>query len=577
MSQSVPAPGSFTIPRRADLDAVRAFAMLLGIALHAGLSFATIPWIVQDTRQNEWFTLLFEAIHGFRMQLFFLVSGFFTAMLWRKRGLRALLKQRATRILLPLILGLFTIIPATQAVSIWAIFSAAKGPGSQADDGTLIAAVRKGDVAAMRQRLQGGADVGAADAKFGVTPLNWAAMRGDTEAIRFLIDAGADVNAKNKDGSTALHSAAFLGRDAAAELLIKNGAITTARNLRGQTPLDVTKVDWSLTSYIASLIDVPIGEKAEVEQGRLKVAGMLAEQAPGGPTGGRSAAAQPSDKATTILEVYHNAITSERLRLGGEGSFHLIQTPVFAHLWFLWFLCWLVPMFAAVAWVSDCFGWGKFPRRAVLSPTRFLWLVPLTLLPQLFMGLDGAFFGPDESSGFLPKPHVLLYYGVFFAFGALYFDADDDEGRLGRWWWLLLPAGFLVALPIGIVAMQNRAITSIAQVTYAWTISFAIMGLFRKFVNRENTVVRYMSDASYWLYLTHLPLVLGAQAVVRDWSWPAAVKFVLICCVVTGILLVAYQWIVRYTWIGRMLNGPRTRAGSEAPDSRPVAIGVEAG
>jgi hypothetical protein len=69
--------------------------MLLGIALHAGLSFATVPWIVQDSRQEEWFTLFFEAVHGFRMPLFFLVSGFFTAMLWRRRGVRSLLKQRA--------------------------------------------------------------------------------------------------------------------------------------------------------------------------------------------------------------------------------------------------------------------------------------------------------------------------------------------------------------------------------------------------------------------------------------------------------------------------------------------------
>ena len=39
------------------------------------------------------------------MQLFFLISGFFTAMLWRKQGLRNLLKHRAKRILVPLIIA----------------------------------------------------------------------------------------------------------------------------------------------------------------------------------------------------------------------------------------------------------------------------------------------------------------------------------------------------------------------------------------------------------------------------------------------------------------------------------------
>ena len=48
---------------------------------------------------------MFNYIHGFRMQLFFLISGFFTAMLWRKQGLRNLLKHRAKRILVPLIIA----------------------------------------------------------------------------------------------------------------------------------------------------------------------------------------------------------------------------------------------------------------------------------------------------------------------------------------------------------------------------------------------------------------------------------------------------------------------------------------
>jgi hypothetical protein len=540
--------------------------MLLGIALHAGLSFSTVPWIVQDSRQNEWFNPFFEAVHGFRMPLFFLVSGFFTAMLWRKRGVQSLLKQRAMRILLPLILGGLTIIPATNVVSIWAIMSAVNQPQSRSDDGTLIAAVKKGDLPAIRQRLEAGADVSVPDAKFAATPLDWAAMRGDAEAVRLLIDSGADVNARNKDGSTALHGAAFLGRARAAELLISKGADKEARNDRRETPLDATKVDWGITQYIASLLDLPIDDQAEMKQGRLEIAHLLGEQPARAGAPGTTNQQPVTDKATTMLEAYQGAITSDRLSLRvGDSSFHLIQTPVFAHLWFLWFLCWLVPIFGVVAWASDHFAWGKFPRLLVISPIRFLWLIPLTLLPQFFMGLTGPSFGPDTSSGILPMPHLLVYYGIFFGFGALYFDADDEEGRLGRWWWILLPAGLLFALPIGIVSMVFRPVTFTAQVVYAWTMSFGIMGLFRRVLKRENKIVRYISDAAYWLYLTHLPLIIAAQVIVRDWPLPATVKFALICIAVTGVLLVAYQTTVRYNRIGTMLNGPRTRPAHAAP------------
>lgn len=99
VSETSPVP-STGVARRHDLDALRAFAMLLGIGLHAALSYFEMPiWPVQDSMKNELFGLFYLAVHGFRMPLFFLVSGFFTAMLWRKRGLNSLIKHRAKRIL----------------------------------------------------------------------------------------------------------------------------------------------------------------------------------------------------------------------------------------------------------------------------------------------------------------------------------------------------------------------------------------------------------------------------------------------------------------------------------------------
>ncbi|MHC4606447.1 MAG: acyltransferase family protein, partial [Planctomycetota bacterium] len=114
--RAVPEPGA----RRHDLDALRGFAMLLGIALHAGLSFVEFPWVVQDSRQHALFGVFFLAVHAFRMPLFFLLSGFFTAMLWRNRGMSRLIRHRWRRIVLPLLLGLVTVTPTVWAVIILA-------------------------------------------------------------------------------------------------------------------------------------------------------------------------------------------------------------------------------------------------------------------------------------------------------------------------------------------------------------------------------------------------------------------------------------------------------------------------
>ena len=385
-------------PRRYDLDALRAAAMLLGIALHAGLSFTPFPWPVQDAQQSGFFGLLFAAIHGFRMPVFFVLSGFFTAMLWRGRGLKSLLSHRFRRALLPFLLGLVTIVPAVNWISGWAIASAFEANAAKAAEDSIWSAAKNGHLAAMERHLKNGADINGIDPASGQTPLVWAALLGRVEAV-----------------------------------------------------------DW-----------------------------------------------------------------------------------------------------------------------LILSPVRLLYLIPLTMLPQSLMGLVASGFGPDTSSGLLPMPHILLYYALFFAFGTLYFDCDDPDGRVGKCWGLALPLGLLIVFPLGLEfstgafgfrqeifdpAMARVAAVAL-QATYAWMMTFACMGLFRKLCARENKTIRYLSDSSYWLYATHVPLVIGAQLAVRDWSLSPAAKYFLVVLAVTGLLLLIYQFLVRYTWLGKLLNGPRVRPTS---------------
>ena len=64
-----------------------------------------------------------------------------------------------------------------------------------------------------------------------------AVMKGDTAALRTLIDRKADVNAPQVDGATALHWAVHHDNGEAADLLIKAGAKVDVANREGVTPL----------------------------------------------------------------------------------------------------------------------------------------------------------------------------------------------------------------------------------------------------------------------------------------------------------------------------------------------------
>lgn len=72
----------------------------------------------------------------------------------------------------------------------------------------------------------------------GVTLLHDAVAGDCTDETEFLLDVGADVNARKDDGVTPLHIAARNGNVIIIEILIKHGANINAVDSKGWTPLD---------------------------------------------------------------------------------------------------------------------------------------------------------------------------------------------------------------------------------------------------------------------------------------------------------------------------------------------------
>jgi hypothetical protein len=52
---------------------------------------------------------------------------------------------------------------------------------------------------------------------------------------------------------------------------------------------------------------------------------------------------------------------------------------------------------------------------------------------------------------------------------------------------------------------------------------------------------------------------MALQIFVSGWDFPGPLKLLGILIATTAVLLLTYQWFVRYTWIGAVLNGRKTR------------------
>ena len=113
------------------LDAVRSFALILGIIFHASLSFMPIfiGWAVMDISTSDIVSLFVLINHSFRMELFFLIAGFFSHMKFHQQGLKNFLTSRLFRIVLPFIIGWFLLRPLL--VSAWVMGAESMRMGSE--------------------------------------------------------------------------------------------------------------------------------------------------------------------------------------------------------------------------------------------------------------------------------------------------------------------------------------------------------------------------------------------------------------------------------------------------------------
>ena len=113
---------------------------------------------------------------------------------------------------------------------------------AEEDNTALIRAACLGKTEVVRQLLDRGADIEAKD-KNGETALIRAAWVGETKVVRLLLDRGADIEAKDKDGETALIWAACLGEAEVVRLLLDRGANIEAKGRHGYTALMVSAIN----------------------------------------------------------------------------------------------------------------------------------------------------------------------------------------------------------------------------------------------------------------------------------------------------------------------------------------------
>jgi ABC-type multidrug transport system ATPase subunit/peptidoglycan/LPS O-acetylase OafA/YrhL len=257
------------------------------------------------------------------------------------------------------------------------------------------------------------------------------------------------------------------------------------------------------------------------------------------------------------------------------------------HLWFLYYLL--------VLYVALLLG-----RRLLLAIDRSGWLrrsadttvslavrsagaavalaLPLTLA-LYFRETWFAWFGvPTPDQSLLPEVASFVGFGTAMAFGWLVHRQRDLLEVWARQWplhatgaaiataaclWMVGPTPAFVPAAPGLTKLA----LAFGYSTAIWCWCFAAIGLAMRVLSRESSRVRYVADASYWIYLVHLPIVAALQVGVGHLPLHWSLKFPLILIASFALLFASYRYLVRPTFIGQFLNGRRFPRAVATPGS----------
>jgi fucose 4-O-acetylase-like acetyltransferase len=248
------------------------------------------------------------------------------------------------------------------------------------------------------------------------------------------------------------------------------------------------------------------------------------------------------------------------------------------HLWFLYLLIWFCIGTAIVTAAHQRLA-SMWPRRLNLRA----WSAPLckmishsqwtTILLILALSVPLAWAGASYRAGlvvpdgsFLPPLAEWAHHGLFFVVGfGLYAQRGTVLAALSLRCWSFARLGLVFFIAwLGLFEFDRLHPLSLANARLhlafvysvaSWSLSFALIGGFVRYLPQQGKVLQYLSDSSYWVYLVHMLGTIGFGAILCNVELPALLKMAINIGLTTAVCLLSYHLFVRQSALGRLLNG----------------------
>jgi glucan biosynthesis protein C len=242
------------------------------------------------------------------------------------------------------------------------------------------------------------------------------------------------------------------------------------------------------------------------------------------------------------------------------------------HLWFLEYLFVVCILWCGAWTLRRTLGRRPDPARDedglatrwLASPWRpLLFAIPTTLI---FLIDSDTMLRVDNN--IVPNLFRVLHYAFFFAVGGWISKVREPKQRLIPYSRLYLALSLVVFAVMSPLLLEHaasplqgrlRIVFCILAALFSWLTVFGGLGVLLRVVQGRGPTMRFLTEASLWIYIIHVPIVALLQVLLLPLAWPGPIKFLLVSAVAIVLSVLSYETIVRRSVVGEIINGARKR------------------
>ena len=253
------------------------------------------------------------------------------------------------------------------------------------------------------------------------------------------------------------------------------------------------------------------------------------------------------------------------------------------HLWFL------VDLFLLSLVTVPLFYIWSGPGKSLISRLAAALNRPWFLLPLLVLSvaLVDMFLFPDGFFGYRNGGFNIVAYLLFFVFGYLIFADPRIMEWIGRLRWFMLGTGVIalvlafvfafdeLADPVGHFGSTGFYVSALLQSLSTWGWLLAILGLGKRYLERNNRFLSYANEAVLPFYILHQTVIISIGYFVVQWDTGVGLKYLTISTTSFIAIMLIYEVLVRRINVLRFLFGMRLKNKPLTQEAR-KAVGARA-